>query len=292
MEQNYVIFTDTDGDMTPNLAKEYGYHIISMPYTLEDKEVFPYADGKEIDFDAFYAKLRKGAKPFTSALSPKSYEDYFEPFFKEGKDILYVHLSKAMSGTFNAMNIAVNNLKSRYPERKLYTIDTKGITLCELNIALEVGEQYKAGKSVDEILKWAETEVDKFATYFFVNDLTFFRRSGRVKFLAAFMGNIFGIRPIITMDANGVMTPVSKARGLNGAIDKVLEYVDELKENIYDHRVILAHSDSIKTVEEIKKRLKEKFGEKLNIMVVDVNPTAGCHCGPDGVGICFHAKHR
>jgi len=292
IEQNYVIFTDSDTDMTPNIAKKYGYNLISMPYSINGTEIMPYIDFKEFDAHNFYEGLRHGVMPTTSALSPVDYENYFEPFFKAGKDILYVHFSKAMSGTFNAMSLALNKLKSSYPERKFYAIDTKAIALGAYNILLEVGDMYIEGKSVEEIVEWAEKEVDKFATYLFVNDLSFFKRSGRVKAIAAFFGNLLGIRPIISMDSDGLMTPKFKARGLTATINKLIETVVDLADDIKLHRVIIGHSDCLETAKVLEHRLKDEFGDDLKTEIVDVNPTAGCHCGPDGVGISFHAKHR
>ncbi len=288
----YVIFADTDSDMTPEIAKEYGYHLISMPYSLDDEQVFPYEDFEVFDSAAFYKELREGKKtPKTFGLSPEKYIEYFEPFFKEGKDILYVHFSRAMSGTFDAMNIAMKELKEKYPERELHLIDTKAITICSLNIAREIGEMYVKGKSIEEIKAWAEKEVDKFAIYFFAEDLTFFRRGGRVSGLAAFMGNLLGIRPIIYIGNDGVMTSIDKARGRRATIAKILEYVANLQEGIKDHRVIIGHTDALETAKMLGEKLEEVYG-KLDIEYVMVNPTAGCHCGPDGVGITFHAKHR
>ena len=98
MNNNYVLFADTDTDITPNVAKEYGYHLISMPYTIN------------------------------------------------GKDILYVHFSRAMSGSFAQMDLAIKELKALYPDRKIYTIDTKGITICAYAIVREVGDQYLQNK--------------------------------------------------------------------------------------------------------------------------------------------------
>ncbi len=289
---NYVLFTDTDTDVTPQVAAEYGYHLISMPYTLNEKEIFPYVDFDVFDSHNFYETLRKGAKPYTSGLSPKDYVNYFEPFFKDGKNVLYVHFSAAMSGTFNALAVAEKELKEKYPDRMIYKLDTKGITILSYNIAREVGDMYLQGKTVDEILRWAKTEVDKFAIYFFANDLSFFRRSGRVKALAAVMGNLLGIRPVIYMGSDGMMTSVDKARGLNATIDKIIGYVKNLQDDIVNHRVIVGHSDSPEIAELVKDRLKREFGDDLNVETVTVNPTAGCHCGPDGVGVCFHAIHR
>ncbi len=288
----YVIFTDTDTDITPEKAAEYGYHLISMPYTVNGKDVFPYVDFDKFDSKAFYSSLRKGLMPKTSGLSPETYYEAFAPFFKEGKDILYAHFSAAMSGTFAAMNIALERLKEEYPERKFYSLDTKGITIGSYNIVCEVGQMYKDGKSAEEIMKWAETEVDKFATYFFVEDLSFFRRSGRVSGISAIMGNLIGIRPIITMNSEGKMASCDKARGRKQVIAKIMNVVEELQEDIYSHKVILAHSDYEDAAKELENALRAKFGEKLDIEYVDINPTAGSHCGPNGVGVNFHAKHR
>ena len=289
---NYVLITDTDTDITPSVAQKYGYHIISMPYTINGKDIFPYRDFEKFDAHTFYESLRKGAMPKTSALGPKTYKDFFEPFLKDGKDILYVHFSRAMSGSFSSMDSAIKELLSIYPERKIFCIDTKGITICAYAIVLEVGDQYLQGKSAEEIVEWSKTEVDKFPTYFFVNDLSFFKRSGRVKAMTAFMGNLFGVRPILCMDSDGLMGAKSKARGLKNTIEKVVSIVDELQENLKDHRIIIGHSDALETANIVKEKLIEKFGDDLSFEVVDVNPTAGSHCGPDGVGVCFHGKHR
>ena len=290
-EQNYVLFTDTDTDITPEVAKIYGYNLISMPYSIDEKEVLPYIDFDKFEYHDFYEKLRHGTMPKTSTLSPKDYVNYFEPTFKAGKDALYVHFSAAMSGTFNALTIAEKELKEKYPERKIYRLDTKGITILSYNIAREVGDMYLSGKSAEEILDWGKAEVDKFTVYFFANDLSFFRRSGRVKALKAVMGNFLGIRPIIYMDDGGMMTSIDKARGINATIEKIIEYVKTLQSDIKNHRVIVGHSDDLETANKVKDRLIAEFGD-LNIETVVVNPTAGSHCGPDGVGVCFHAVHR
>ena len=154
-----VLFTDTDCDITPDIAKYYGYELISMPYTVDEKEIYPYVDFEEFEVKEYYDSLRKGTLPTTSALSPLKYIEYFEPHFAAGNDILYVHFSKNMSGTFNAMNIAITELKELYPDRTIYTIDTKGITILSYLILEEIGEMYKNGKSLEEILKWADENV-------------------------------------------------------------------------------------------------------------------------------------
>ena len=168
-----VLFSDTDTDMTPEIAKEYGYRLISMPYSVDGRNIYPYVDFEKFDCHEFYEMLRAGTIPNTSALNEEEYINYFKPVFEAGDDILYVHFSRQMSGTFAAMDRAVARLKAEYPERSFYAIDTRGISILSLNVALEIGDMYKAGKSVEEMLKWAETEVDKFAVYYFADDLRF-----------------------------------------------------------------------------------------------------------------------
>lgn len=287
-----ILFTDTDTDTTPEIAKEYGYNLISMPYSVGGKEIFPYEDFEVFDYQPFYAKLRKGIIPSTSGISPSKYMNYFEPHFQNGDDILYVHFSTQLSGTFNAMNIAVDELLEKYPDRKFYTIDTKAITICSLNIVREIGDLYKQGKTIDEIMDWAKEEVDKFAIYFYADDLKFFQRSGRVSNFKAIVGDFFGIKPIINIGSDGKMVSIGKGKGRIGALRKIISYVEELQEDIKDHRVIIGHTDALEIAEILAEMLREKFGQDLNIEFVIVNPTAGSHCGPDEIGDSFHAKHR
>ena len=289
----YQLFTDTNTDITPAIADRYGFKLISMPYTLKNGvDVYPYVDFDNFDYKAYYTELRNGEIPKTFALSPQVYIDYFEPTLKEGKDILYVHFSAAMSGTFNAMNLALQELKEKYPDRRICTIDTKAISIGSYNIAMEVANMASSGASLDEILAWAETEVDKFAVYFYADDLKFFARSGRVSNLSATMGGILGIRPIINVNADGVMKSIAKAQGRRGALKSVLQYVDTLQENIKDHRVVIGHADAYELALELQDKLKAKYGEDLQTEIHVVNPTIGGHCGPDTVGVCFHSSRR
>lgn len=287
-----VFFTDTDCDITPEITKEYGFHLISMPYLINGVETNPYEDFDIFDSKAFYDSLRNGVLPKTCAISPSKYIEYFEPHFKEGNDILYVHFSASMSGTFNSMNIALEELKEKYPDRKLYTIDTKAITALSYLIIKEIGKLYKEGKTIDELLSWANENVDKYAIYFYADDLKFFKLSGRVSGFSATMGNILGIHPIIHINQEGKMTNVSKAKGRIATLSKILTMVDEIQDDIANHTIVIAHTDAVELANKLAEMVKAKYGNNLNIEYVVVNPTAGAHCGPDCVGIAFHAKHR
>ena len=288
-----VLFSDTDSDLSPKIAEKYGYRIISMPYSIDDRTIYPYEDFDEFDSHAYYDMLRSGIVPMTSAINKDKYLNYFEPFFANGDDILYVHFSKAMSATFDSMDMALKDLKAKYPERKFYQIDTKAITTASLVFLLEIGQMYREGKCIEEILDWANKEIDHYAVYFFVDDLKFLMKSGRVSGLAGTVGTLLGVRPIIHMNAEGRMVSIGKEKGRTKAIARLVNYVKELGDEIEKHYILIGHGDAPELCEEVKKCLTEAFPDKnLNIQTVVINPTAGAHCGPNAVGVVFHSIHR
>ena len=285
-------FTDTDTDITPEVASEYGYKLISMPYSVDGKTIYPFVDYTEYDSHAFYDTLRAGALPTTSALGEEEYYRYFEPEFAAGNDILYVHFSAAMTVSFDVMDKVVAALLQKYPGRKFYSIDTKGITIVSYLIVRELGDLLNKGMTAEEAVEWARTEVDHYAQYFFADDLKFFRRSGRVGGLAATMGGLIGLRPVIHMSSEGKMESIGTVKGRIQVMEKLVSYVGELGDDIKAHRFIVGHTDAPELASQLADMLHAKFGEDLEIEFVSTNPTAGSHCGPNGVGVAFHSKHR
>ena len=288
----WTCFTDSDTDFNLETAGEYGFKLISMPYSVDAETTYPYIDFDKFDSHAFYDMLRGGVLPTTSALSTEQYKAYFEPEFAAGNDIFYVHFSAAMTMTFGNMHKALEELQTKYPERRFLELDTKGITIISYLIAKEIGDALKAGGSVEDVLAAFEPEMDHYAQYFFADDLKFFRRSGRVGGIAATMGGLIGVRPIIYMNAEGKMVSIGKEKGRIKAMERLVSYVEEKGDDIKNHRIIVGHTDAPELAEELCGRLREKFGADLNIEIVPTNPTAGSHCGPNGVGVAFHSKER
>ena len=288
-----VLFSDTDSDLSPKEAEKYGYRIISMPYSIDGKTIYPYEDYEDFDSHEYYDMLRNGTVPVTSAINKDKYISYFEPVFANGDDILYVHFSKAMSATFDSMYRALEELKVKYPERKFYEIDTKAITAGSYVFLLEIGEMYLEGKTVDEMLEWANKEIDHYAVYFFVDDLKYLIKSGRVSGLAGTVGTLLGVRPIIHMNDEGRMVSIGKEKGKAKAIARLINYVKELGDEIEKHYILIGHGDAPELCEELKNSLTEAFPDKtLNIQTVVINPTAAAHCGPNTAGIVFHSIRR
>ena len=285
-------FTDSDTDISLQVAKEIGIELISMPYIINNEIIYPYKDFEVFDSKQFYDTLRSGNLPTTCALSPEEYAQYFEPVFANGDDIVYIHFSSAMTATFDYMKETVEMLLKKYPERKFYSIDTKAITIGSYYLVRSIMDKYKQGLSIEELLEFAKEEINHCATYFFADDLKFFQKSGRVSGLSATMGNILGIKPIITINDEGVMKNISKEKGRKKALNKLVDYVLELGDEVYNHRIIIGHSDCIELAYMLGDLLKEKITTELNIEYVVVNPTAGSHCGPNTIGVAFYGKHR
>ena len=277
------IFVDSDCDITKAQAEEYGVSLISMPYFIGEKEVYPYVDFEEFEPHAYYNMLREGTIPTTAALSPANYKEIFEPAFAKGDTILYIHFSNAMSLTFDNMEKAISELKEKYPDVRFEHFDTMSMTTGAYVIVKEMLERYKKGATIDELIKWGEEERQHFACYFFADDLKFFRRSGRVSGFSAFMGG---------MNEKGIMGSFGKAIGQANALKTMVKFVEELGEDIKNYTFVVGHTDAPLLVKKMCEMLKAKFGEDLNIEKVPCNPTAGAHSGPGGVSVAFHAKHR
>ncbi len=285
------IFTDTDTDITPQIAALYNIDLISMPYIIDSKIIYPYKDFKEFKAKEFYDLLRSGIVPTTCALNVEEYKNYFEPIFAKGDDIFYIHFSRAMSASFNYMDQAIQELLIKYPNRKFYSLDSKAITIGSYNFVRAILDMLK-NNSLEETIKWGNENVNHFVTYFYADDLKFFKKSGRVSGLAATMGSIIGIKPIIYIDENGIMKNVGKEKGRKNAVRHLVECVLNLGDDVKNHRIVIGHTDALELANELKNELIEKLGDDLNIDMVMVNPTAGSHCGPNGVGVSFFAKHR
>jgi DegV family protein with EDD domain len=154
------------------------------------------------------------------------------------------------------------------------------------------GYEEKHKRAIEEIIDWANKNVDHYATYFFADNLKFFSRSGRVSNVSAAMGNLIGIKPIIYMNDEGQMTNIAKERGRKSATKKLMEYFDTLAVDPLNHHIIIGHTDALDLAKNLGDQLQEKYDHKLDIEYVVVNPTAGSHCGPDTIGICFFARHK
>ena len=150
---NYVFITDSDSDLPYDLKEKYDIPVVYMPYSLNGKEYFDDL-GQTIDHKTYYQAMRDGAVPVTSALNEVAYTEYFEPYLKEGKDILFVAFSSQLSRTIESARAAAAALTEAYPGRRIVIVDTLSISAPMTLLVLRAHEMYRNGASLDEVAQW------------------------------------------------------------------------------------------------------------------------------------------
>lgn len=199
---------DSNGELWYTRAEELGLDYISMPYYINGEEYF-YDLGKATNFRKFYDLVRAGNIPKTQALNPEDYKNFLTPYFERGEDILYISFSHKLSGTFQSLDLALRELRERFPDRKCTVFDTNSISL-GTGIQVEAAARRKAeGASDEEILAFLSAFTDRVCVYFTVDDLMHLKRGGRCSGLAAVAGTVLGLKPMLSMGADGRALPCS-----------------------------------------------------------------------------------
>ena len=286
----YRLFCDSNCELWHTKVDALGLNVIRMPYIIDNEEYF-YDMGKEHDFKGFFHKMRNGATPKTSALNEFAYTEYFEPILKNGEDIYYITFSHQMSGTFNAMQNVINQLKEKYPEREIRFKDTKTISLGSGFITYYGALKYKEGATMDELDAYLDELIEHTSTYFVVEDLTYLYRGGRVSGLSKVFGNLLGIKPVLYFNKEGKIININKVKGMKKALATLIEYMKEKGSELDKYDVYVMQADSQKEAEIFKESIKSQFSG-VNVIVQPVGPVIGAHCGPGTIGLIFHSKER
>lgn len=284
-----VLLIDADGELWYTRQEELGVRCIQMPYSYCGKEYY-YDLGKNTDFDAFYKAVRGGEVPKTMALNPQEYVDIIEPIFAEGEDVLYVSFSHMMSGTFDHLHTALEQLKEKYPDRKCTVFDTKSISL-GAGIQMEYAAELKNnGASDEEIIAALTKFTDRVAVYFVVDDLMHLKRGGRLSGIAAFAGTLLGLKPILTLDENGKLGVLTKKAGKRTALKLIADnVVNQLTGT--DYSVYVVDADSKDDGDWLAEQIRAKRPEAKIVRQI-VGPVIGAHCGPGTIGVIFIADKR
>ena len=280
---------DSNGELWYTRAEELGLDYISMPYYIDGQEYF-YDLGKATDFRKFYDLVRAGNIPKTQALNPEDYKKFLTPYFERGEDILYISFSHRLSGTFQSLELALRELKESYPDRRCTVFDTNSISL-GAGIQVEEAAKLRAkGASDEEILDFLGTFTDRVCVYFVVDDLMHLKRGGRCSGLAAVAGTVLGLKPMLSVGADGGLTVLSKIAGRKKAIRTLAEKVaEELTDESCS--VYVVDADCPEEGDRLRDLILEK---RPNAHVVRqiVGPVIGSHCGPGTLGVIFVGDHR
>ena len=287
----YVFMTDSDSDLPFRYVDELDLTMVYMPYMLDGKEYFDDL-GRGGRQKEYFDNMRAGAAPVTSLLPTAAYLEYFEPCFKAGKDILFVAFSSKLSATINNIYAAREELLAKYPEREMIVVDTLSISAPQTILILKAHEMYREGRSMREVADWLEGNKLRAQAWFTVDDLKYLRRGGRISAVAATVGTMLDLKPVITESKTGNLVNSDKVRGRKAALRLI---ADRAAENIDDPAAampIIIHADAPEDAARLEALVRERVPALGEIITYYVGPVIGAHCGPGTVAICFFGKER
>lgn len=291
---DYIISCCSTADLAKEHFEKRDIHYICFHYELDGKQ---YLDdlGQSIPFDQFYKMMTEGAETKTSQINAEEYETYFEQFLKEGKDVLHLTLSSGISGTINSANVAKSNLEERYPERKIYIVDSLAASSGYGLLMDKVADLRDEGMTVDELYEWVNANKLKLRHWFFSSDLTFYIKGGRVSKTAGFVGGILNICPLLDVDDKGKLTPRFKIRTKRKVIQTIVDKMAESAENGLDYsgKCYICHSACVEDARAVADLVEERF-PKMNgrVLINNIGTTIGSHTGPGTVALFFWGAER
>ena len=287
---DYVITTDSNSDVLPEFIKENDLTIIPQYYSFGDTV---YGDELNMPPHEFYETMRKGELPKSQANNPAVIRDKFEKILKEGKNILHIAFSSALSGSCNNVVMTANELLEDYPDRKIMVFDSLNASLGEGVSVYRAVELWKEGKSMEEVYDVLMKERDHVNVSFTVNDLYHLQRGGRVSKTTAVVGSLVNIKPILTVTSTGELKSDGTVRGRKKSLRTLVSRLEEsLDLNSYgkDRIVAVLHGDCIEDAKAVADMVKE-LGF-TNVIINDVSPSIGTHAGPGVVGLINYGKKR
>ena len=284
----YVITTDNNSDLPEEYLKDHGVGCMYLSYSMDGKN---YTHGNFLPEHEFYEAMRNGSMPTTAQVNPENAKALLEPYLKEGKDILHLSFSSGLSGTYNSMCIAAEELQEKYPERKIVVIDTLCASLGEGLIDYKALELQKEGKSLEEVAQWVEENKLKICHFFMVEDLNHLQKGGRISKTAAVLGTMVQIKPIIYLDNEGKLQIIKKERGRKKAMNKIVDMAIDACEGKMPDMVMIPHGNCPKDAEYVAELVRKKMGV-TNIMMNDIGTVIGGHTGPGMVAVVCMGVHR
>ena len=283
---------------TADLSKEHlesrDIHYLCFHYFMDDKE---YIDdlGQTMPLDEFYKAMVDGVITKTAQVNISEYLDYFTPFLEQGKDILHVTLSSGISGTYNSAVNAAAIAQERYPDRKIYIVDSLGASSGYGLIMETLADMRDEGQDIDTIHAWIEENRLRMHHWFFSTDLTFFVRGGRISKAAGVFGGMLNICPLMNMDNLGRLIPREKIRTKKKVIQAIVDKMEVCAEGglDYDGKVFMSNAACIEDAREVARLVEERFPKiKGKVLINDIGTTIGSHTGPGTVALFFWGKER
>ena len=274
--RDYIITVNSTVDTGKEWLEERNVPVIPLKYTIDGQE---HTDMYGLSDKEFFQKLREGKMSVTSQINPEEAKEMLEPYVKEGKDVLHLAFSSALSGTCNSMKIAAEELQEEYPEAKVIVVDTLCACMGEAMLLYYALKQKEAGKTIEEVAQWVEENKLHVCHNVTVDDLFHLHRGGRVSKTAAVLGTMVKVKPIIHMDDNGALQVIGKERGRKKSLHKIVDMAVERSEGWDNEIIMITHGDCLEDAEYVAKLVREKMGVE-NVFIHNIGTVIGSHTGP------------
>ncbi len=285
-----VIITDSCSDLSLDYVKKRDLPIVSFTYNFMGKDLKDDL-GQTLSYSEFYNAVRQGEMATTSQVNSQTYVDFFRSFLEQGKSIIYLCFSSALSGSYNSALLAREMLLEEYPEAVISIIDSKSASMGQGLLVHHALDLRDKGWDHQQIVQWVENNKLRIAHWFTVDDLEHLKRGGRLSSTAAFVGSILNIKPVLHVDNKGRLVPVAKVKGRKKAIKALFEKMVETAINPAEQTVFISHGDSIDDANYLADMIREQLGVK-EIIINPIGPVIGAHAGPGTIALFFLASHR
>lgn len=292
--REYILSCCSTADLTEEHFRDRKISYICFHYELDGKQ---YMDdlGKSMPFDQFYAAMENGAETKTSQVNVAEFTAYFEPFLKQGKDVLHLSLSSGISGVVNSAMIARDALAEQYPERKIYIIDSLSASSGYGLLMDRLADLRDQGMTIDELRSWVLENRLKFHHWFFSTDLTFYIKGGRVSKTSGFIGSMLNICPLLNMNRLGQLIPRHKIRTKRKVIQAIVDKMEENAEDglMYSGKCYISNSACYEDARAVADLVEARF-PNLNgkVEINSIGTTIGSHTGPGTVALFFWGSER
>lgn len=289
--RDYVLMTDSCCDLSASLAEELGIFVLPLSLELSGQTYHNYLDGREIGFSDFYNRIRAGETATTSAISVGIFEETMRPFLESGKDILCLSFSSALSTTYQSAVIAAGEMAESFPEAKIHVVDTLSASLGQGLLVYLCARKKQAGLDIDALRDYAEQTKGQVCHWFTVDDLNHLKRGGRVSATAALFGTMLSIKPVLHVDDQGRLIPVSKSRGRRASLTALVDRMEQTAVDPGTQTVFISHGDCLEDAQFVADEIRRRFGTE-DIRINFVGPVIGNHSGPGTMALFFLGTER
>ncbi len=287
----YRILTDSCCDLTQEMADALELTVVPLMLHFKGVEYPNDLDYHSIDIKTVYEGLRSGASTSTTAANPTAWAAAAEPILERGEDILILAFSSGLSTTYNAARMAADELTEKYPQRKIYVVDTLSASLGQGLLVWHTAKQCQAGATLEQARDFAENNKLHLCHWFTVDDLFFLKRGGRVSAATAVAGTMLQIKPVMHMDDEGHLINMAKARGRKAAIQALAAKMAQTAYDPASQTMFICHGDCLEDAEYLKKLIMEQY-HVPEVLINYTGPVIGSHSGPGTLALFFLGEHR